>query len=353
MTTFPGSPKVLKGGLVLIDADTGQVLRIISLQYNPDSLTRTLQVQAAGGGGRRPRRSRCASRARRSRPSSSKPRSTPPTSWSFPTRTATAGAVRHPAAARGAGIAGPSDRGAAAARSTARRARARWRSRRCWRRSRSSSGARAASCRCASPTSRITEEAFDPALNPIRAKVSLGLRVLSIDDLGFSSKGGSLFMTYLQTKEQLAAKAQPAASRRSASEGSADGPGTSLPAGERARARRLFPPTSRYYGIADGAADAARRPHRRLRAAPLRAAAGELRACCSEHVVAAGDRLDNLAARYLGDPEQSLAALRCQRRHAARGAELADTVGATLRDHAARRRAGSERCWLRASSSRC
>ena len=48
MTTFPGSPKVLKGGLVLIDADTGQVQRIISLQYNPDSVTRTLQVQAAG-----------------------------------------------------------------------------------------------------------------------------------------------------------------------------------------------------------------------------------------------------------------------------------------------------------------
>ena len=32
--------------------------------------------------------------------------------------------------------------------------------------------------------------------------------MLSIDDLGFSSKGGSLFMSYLQTKEQLAAKAQ-------------------------------------------------------------------------------------------------------------------------------------------------
>jgi hypothetical protein len=54
----------------------------------------------------------------------------------------------------------------------------------------------------------ITEEAFDPALNPIRAKVSLGLRVLSVDDLGFAHKGGSLFMAYLQTKEQLAAKAQ-------------------------------------------------------------------------------------------------------------------------------------------------
>jgi hypothetical protein len=52
----------------------------------------------------------------------------------------------------------------------------------------------------------ITEEAFDPALNPIRAKVSLGLRVLSVDDLGFSHKGGSLFLAYLKNKEQLARK---------------------------------------------------------------------------------------------------------------------------------------------------
>jgi hypothetical protein len=50
----------------------------------------------------------------------------------------------------------------------------------------------------------ITEEAFDVSLNPIRAKVSLGLRVLSVDDVGFDHKGGGLFMTYLQRKEQLA-----------------------------------------------------------------------------------------------------------------------------------------------------
>ena len=33
---------------------------------------------------------------------------------------------------------------------------------------------------------------------------------MSIDDLGFSTKGGSLFMAYLQSKEQLAGKVQPA-----------------------------------------------------------------------------------------------------------------------------------------------
>ena len=57
----------------------------------------------------------------------------------------------------------------------------------------------------------ITEEAFDPALNPIRAKVNLGMRVLSVDDLGFDQKGGSLYMAYQQQKEQLAGKSQQAA----------------------------------------------------------------------------------------------------------------------------------------------
>ena len=50
----------------------------------------------------------------------------------------------------------------------------------------------------------ITEEAFDPSLNPIRAKVSLGMRVLNVNDLGFAAKGGSLFLAYQQQKEQLA-----------------------------------------------------------------------------------------------------------------------------------------------------
>ena len=53
----------------------------------------------------------------------------------------------------------------------------------------------------------ITEEAFDVSLNPIRAKLSIGLRVLSIDDIGFDSKGGGLFMSYLLSKERLAAQA--------------------------------------------------------------------------------------------------------------------------------------------------
>ena len=52
----------------------------------------------------------------------------------------------------------------------------------------------------------ITEEAFDPALNPMRAKVSLGMRVMSTDDLGFDHRGGSIFINHLRTREALAGK---------------------------------------------------------------------------------------------------------------------------------------------------
>ena len=55
MSTFPGSPKILKGGIVLLNPDTFTVLAngIIILQYNPDTLTRTLKIKGAEEGGDR------------------------------------------------------------------------------------------------------------------------------------------------------------------------------------------------------------------------------------------------------------------------------------------------------------
>lgn len=50
----------------------------------------------------------------------------------------------------------------------------------------------------------ITEEAYDPRLSPIRAKVSLGLRVLSYHDLPRSHPGYHLFLAHQVTKEALA-----------------------------------------------------------------------------------------------------------------------------------------------------
>lgn len=50
----------------------------------------------------------------------------------------------------------------------------------------------------------ITEEAFDALLNPIRAKVSLSLTVLTYQDLGVLSPGGSVFLAHQVAKEVLA-----------------------------------------------------------------------------------------------------------------------------------------------------
>lgn len=50
----------------------------------------------------------------------------------------------------------------------------------------------------------ITEEAYDAALNPIRAKVSLGMRVLSTADLPLGSVGYGLFLAHQIAKEAMA-----------------------------------------------------------------------------------------------------------------------------------------------------
>jgi hypothetical protein len=53
----------------------------------------------------------------------------------------------------------------------------------------------------------ISEEAFDPRLNPIRARVSLDMRVLNVDDVGFLSPAGSLYLAYQLAKEAMAPQA--------------------------------------------------------------------------------------------------------------------------------------------------
>jgi hypothetical protein len=46
---FPGTPKTLRGGLVRIDPTARTLLDVVIFQYNPDTLTRTLQPRAIGG----------------------------------------------------------------------------------------------------------------------------------------------------------------------------------------------------------------------------------------------------------------------------------------------------------------
>lgn len=51
---------------------------------------------------------------------------------------------------------------------------------------------------------RVTEDSHDPHLNPIRARVSLGLRVLSYNDFPVSHPGFHVFLAHQVVKETLA-----------------------------------------------------------------------------------------------------------------------------------------------------
>jgi hypothetical protein len=204
MTGFVSSPRLLKAGLVLLDPASGQVKRIVSLQYNPDTLSRTLQVQAhASESGDRSEALRVKGPPVETIKLEAEIDATDQLEFPDRNRNATQLGI-HPQLAALETMIYPGS-GELLANNTlaasgtleivameAPLALFVW------------SRSRVVPVRVTEFS--VTEEAFDPALNPIRAKVSLGLRVLSVDDLGFAHKGGSLFMSYLQNKETLASK---------------------------------------------------------------------------------------------------------------------------------------------------
>jgi hypothetical protein len=49
MSTFPGSPRLLKGAIIGLDP-TKPLASVIVFQYNPDSVTRRLEARSTGGG---------------------------------------------------------------------------------------------------------------------------------------------------------------------------------------------------------------------------------------------------------------------------------------------------------------
>jgi hypothetical protein len=206
MSAFPGSPRILKGGIVLLDPLTSAVLsqRMIVLQYNPDSLSRTLQTQAAGGDGHD-----YSEALRLKGPAvetlkleaeidatdqlEDPDRNPAAVQVGILPELALLESLVYPASAQLQSNNALLDAGELEiVPMQAPLALFVW------------SQSRVMPVRITELS--VTEEAFDPALNPTRAKISLGLRVLSVDDLGFAHKGGGVFMGYLQRKEQLAAR---------------------------------------------------------------------------------------------------------------------------------------------------
>jgi hypothetical protein len=206
MTGFPRSPRILKGGIVLLDPVTSNVRNVIPLQYNPDTLTRTLQVQGVGGeAGDRMEALRLKGPAIETIKLEAEIDATDQLEHSDANQdTVDLGIFPQLAALEGMVYAQSSrlqENNDQARMGTIEIIPAEapltvfvW------------SKNRVMPVRITEFS--ITEEFFDPSLNPIRAKISLGMRVLSINDVTFDSKAGSLFMAYLMNKESLALKAQ-------------------------------------------------------------------------------------------------------------------------------------------------
>jgi hypothetical protein len=55
----------------------------------------------------------------------------------------------------------------------------------------------------------VTEEAFDPALNPIQAKVELSMQVLTYMELKEDTAGFAAYIAYQSQKESLARMVRP------------------------------------------------------------------------------------------------------------------------------------------------
>jgi hypothetical protein len=208
MTSFPLSPRLLKAGLVLIEPATAAVLRVIALQYNPETLTRSLQIQAVAETADRSEALRI--------------KGPPGETFKLDAEIDATDQLEHPEQNARAADSGIEAELAAletivyptTAQLHANNALAQvgtleiipmeaplvlfvW------------SRSRIVPVRITELS--ITEEAFNPRLYPIRAKVSLGLRTLTVNDLGFNHKGGSIYLNYQATKERLAAAARSAA----------------------------------------------------------------------------------------------------------------------------------------------
>jgi hypothetical protein len=205
-STSPLSPRLVKGGIVTLDPHTTVVQSIIALQYNPDSLSRTLQIQAVPGGTDGTRVDALRLRGPAVETIKLEAELDAIDQLEFPSQFPLATQVGlHPQLAQLEMLVNPTvetllaDDAMASAGALEIIPLEQPLTLFVW------SSSRVVPIRLTDFS--ITEEAFDPNLNPIRAKVSLGMRVLNVDDLGFTNPGGQIFMSYLSNKEQLASQA--------------------------------------------------------------------------------------------------------------------------------------------------
>ena len=200
MSSFPGAPRLLKGTIAILDAVSFFPKGIITLQYNPETLRRTLQVRGAGSeGGDRLEALRLVAPPMETIQLEAEIDATD--QLEAKNRVAVSIGI-HPQLAALETLIYPESSQIQKNNQLARRGILEilpieadlsvfiW-------------GINRVMPVRLSELS-ITEEAFDPRLNPIRAKVSLGMQVLSTNDLRYDHKGSSLFRVYQKQKEVFA-----------------------------------------------------------------------------------------------------------------------------------------------------
>jgi hypothetical protein len=197
MTTFPNSPRVLKGAIVGV-SPTNPVPSVIVFQYNPDTLTRTIKPRAPGGDGARSEALRLTGPPEETikvdvdidaTDQLEKSDGTAATVGIYPQLSALE-LLAYPSSAiviantvllaTGTIEIIPPDAPLTLFIWGAKRI-----------------------LPVRITDFSITEEAHDQALNPIRAKVGLGLRVLSYNDLSITDPGYYIFMAHQIVKETL------------------------------------------------------------------------------------------------------------------------------------------------------
>ncbi len=201
MASSPLTPRLLKAGLVRVDGGTGAMIEVVPLQYNPDTLSRTLTPRGAGADGPPEEATRLTGPPGETLSLEAELDATDALETAGPTDdVATLGLW--PQLAILERMLYPSVASMRAANALAARGSIEvlpapepvtvfvW------------GRSRVMPVRLSDMT--VTEEAFDTALNPIRAKVKLSMKVLSANDLGFSSWAASLYLAYQSRKEGLA-----------------------------------------------------------------------------------------------------------------------------------------------------
>jgi hypothetical protein len=204
VTAYADIPKPIRSGLVIVDPERGTPQRIIVLQFNPDTLERSVQPQAAGGeqdgggggsGGDRNEALRLKGPAQES--------------WKFTAEIDATDQLDiaapdgiHPQLAVLEMLVQPTTAQLRAASHLSKKGTIEispiempltlftWGSK------------RVMPVRLTELS--VNESAFDVGLNPIRASLSIGMKILTVSDLPAGHRGAELYLAHLAQKEQLA-----------------------------------------------------------------------------------------------------------------------------------------------------